>query len=155
MNWAKQTEEMFNNWQETQQTIWQNWLGLFQMNDISAQSQELWQKMLDAWQKSVEQTLTAQNESFTLWLEEAAKLEELPESTKRFIAQGQQMAQQWQTTQTEMWQNWFDMFGKSEISFLNLPGQKEAQKAYHNWQEAMQQMAESQMNWMKNWMPQS
>lgn len=155
MNWAKQTEETFNTWQEMQQTIWQNWLGMLQGSETMGQAQEFWQNMFDAWQKSVEQTLTAQNESFTLWLEEAGKMEGLPEAMQGFVTQGQHMMAQWQAAQSEMWQNWFDLIRKSEFNFANVPGQQEAQKAYQNWQETMQQMAETQMTWMKSWMPQT
>lgn len=149
MNWLKQSEDVVKTWTDAQQNIWQSWMSLMQTPSMSVPA--MWGKMLDAWQKSVDEALSAQDKSFQLWMAQAKDVENTPEQLQAWLTQGEEMTAQWQATQKQLWGTWFDLIRKADINMTAMPMQAQAQKAFQTWQESADKMMNAQSAWVKNW----
>lgn len=153
MNWAKQTEEMFKTWTDTQQKMWDGWMKTLQQEPGQNQAAAIWQKTVATWEETVNNTLKAQQEWTKMWAESLNNQPNVPEELNAWVKQSQEMAKRWSDTQEKLWQNWFDLMKKTEMATMNENWDQEAKKAFAGWQTSAQEMMDAQMEWVKIWAP--
>ena len=71
-DWAQQAREMNNRWLDVQQQLWANWFDLIKKNEpkTAGSWDKEGQKMVQAWQESVEKMLEAQHDWASHWTNE-------------------------------------------------------------------------------------
>ena len=153
MDWTKQSEEMFKSWSETQQKMWNSWLEALQQSASSAQAADVWQKTINTWQETVNNTLAAQAKWTDSWSESFEAQNGTPEEMAQWVEQTQKMAKQWNEAQQKLWQNWFDLMKRDDLTGIVNSWQEEGQKAFTSWQESVQKVMDAQMQWLKMWAP--
>jgi hypothetical protein len=68
--WFKQAQEMAKQWNETQQSLWQNWFGLIKQADVTKMTggwEEEGQKAFKNWQDSMQKVMDAQMDWIKMW----------------------------------------------------------------------------------------
>lgn len=152
MDWAKQSEEMFKSWSDTQKKMWDSWLETVQSGSAAMPGPQLWQKTVETWEQTVNNVLAAQSKWAETW-SDSFNPDNTPEEMAQWFKQTQGMVTQWNETQQRLWQNWFELIKKADVSNMTSSWEEEGQKAFKNWQEAMQKVMDAQMDWVNMWTP--
>ena len=152
MDWTKQSEEMFKNWRETQQKMWDSWLGAVQQGPSKAQAAETWQKAMETWEETVKNALAAQTEWTKQWAE-SVDGQDLPPEVANWLKQSQEMSEKFGTAQQQLWQGWFDLVKQADLTKLTGNWEEEGQNAFQQWQESAQKVMEAQQQWINMWLP--
>lgn len=152
MDWAKQSEEMFKSWTDTQKKIWDNWLEAVQKSTAPMQGAQVWQQTVKTWEDTVNNVLDAQNNWVDTWVN-SFDPDGTPEEMAHWFKQTQGMMKKWNETQQGLWKNWFDLAKQVDVSKMTTSWEEQGEKAFKNWQDSMQKVMNAQMDWMKMWAP--
>ena len=150
MDWTKQTQEMFKTWTDVQRKTWEGWLDTVKGFDASQPSQ-VWAETVDAWQKTVKNTLAAQVEGSRIWAESVTSAKDAPKESAEWAKQVQDMTKRWTEMQQQMWDNWFDVMKKSDPSKFAGNWEKEGQSFVKTWQDTVQKSMDTQAEWVRQW----
>ncbi len=153
MDWTKQSEEMMKAWTETQKKTWNIWMETVQQGSKQNQAAEMWQKIVDTWEQTINNTLEAQNEWTRMWAENFGAKTDLPKEATEWINQAQEMGKRWSETQQQLWRSWFELVKKADSAKMADAWGEEGQKAFKTWQESVQQVMDSQTEWAGMWTP--
>ena len=148
MEWMKQAEEMTKTWTEAQKKMWDNWLKTTQQSFGPSQVPEIWQKMVETWEGSVESTLDAQAEWMRMWANNLSSIEGTPKET---VDQVQEMAKRWSESQKQLWASWFEMARKFDPAKMPGLGEETGQQFFQVWQESAQKVMDAQAEWVRTW----
>lgn len=151
MDWTKQSQEMFQTWTDTQKKMWDSWLQTMQKGGEPFQNNEIWQKTIETWENTVNSTISTQAEWMHKWTDTLNSQKNVPDEFVKWAEQTDRMMDQWNTTQKQLWESWFDMMKKADLSNVSLPFDVESKKAFETWQESAQKIQEAQKQMMKMW----
>ncbi len=143
MDWTKQTQEMLKAWTETQTKMWDAWREGLQGTGRSAAT-DVWQKTLETWQKSVDDTFDAQAKLSKLWLDGLRSTRANPESMTEFSKQVEQMIQQMQQTQRRLWEGCFNALKGIDPRSSSGSWEEQAHQVFQHWQDIAQKAMEAQ-----------
>lgn len=148
-DWMKQAQDMVKQWTDSQQKMWENWVGT--MQGVGIQS-DTWQKSVDTWRDSVKKALDAQVAWAQFWADNMSastgSSQQISDWSKQFV----DMTKQWNETQTRLWDNWFETLKKSDPSAMSKNwNAEEMQKMVQVWQEYAQKAMEAQMEMTRMW----
>lgn len=152
IDWTKQTEQTFKAWTETQQKMWNSWLEMAQQ--ASGQALEpaaVWQKSIETWEQSVQNTLEAQSKWTQMWAESLSNTIGVPKEIAQLAQQAQEMNQNWNQAQRQLWQSWFALAKNIDPASMSNSWETEGKKAFETWQETAQKMMNAQAEWSKMW----
>lgn len=147
MEWAKQSEEMFKTWTETQKKLWEDCLKAMQGFGKSP-STEVWEKTVDTWHQTIQRVLEAQLEGARHWAESASTAKGSTEETAEWAKRGQELITRGTETQKQLWGNWFEFVKKLDVSNMTNWG-RDGQKFVQSCQETIQKALESQTEWVR------
>lgn len=149
MDWTKQTQDMLKAWTEAQGKMWDAWREGLQGTGQSAAT-DMWQKTIETWQKSVNDTFDAQAKLSKLWLDSLRSTRATPESMAELSKQVEQMIEQLQHTQRQLWGGCFSAL--KGIDPRNAPGSWEEQthQVFQQWQDIARKAMEAQAELVAN-----
>lgn len=151
MNWAKQTEDMFKTWSESQKTMWDTWLGMMQQGAAApAQTSAVWKATVETWEQVVKNSLNAQAEWTRIWVEGVTG-SGLPKELAEWAQQTHEMTKRWGEAQQQLWESWFDLMKKVDPAHMPEDWENESQKVFKSWQESTQKIMETQAEWVRRW----
>lgn len=145
MDWFKQAQDMFKVWTDSQQSMWESMKKTSQ--DLSEQPSKVWGKTVQAWENAVKNLIDTQ----ALWARMWARGASTDETTQGFVKTVEEMTHMWSQMQQQLWSNWFQMIRQFNLDDMNESMKLEATKAMKSWQENMQKMMDTQMEWVKQW----
>lgn len=149
MDWSDKVQDMMQSWTRTQQRMWSSWLETMQGPRRSL-SKELWERTVDTWQESVDNTLEAQSGWMQTWAESLKELQGSPESVTEWANRSQQGMKHWQETQKRLWRKWFELLRKTPPGAPpNSPEEVEALLAA--WQASAREALEAQIDMVSAW----
>jgi gas vesicle protein len=152
MTSEQQTQDTFAAWAAAQQKLMQSWMDTVR-GFTGGTGAALWNQTLDAWQRSVRQTMDAQNEWLRRWTESLSAGAGASQETQDRVREGQEMLQRWADAQRELWDGWFQVMrslgSSTEPDSVVRVGQSMAQM----WLGTTQRLMESQAEWVRRWMP--
>ena len=151
MDWTKQSQEMLQTWTDTQKKMWDGWLQTVQKSGAPFQNNEIWQKTIETWESTVNSTLSAQSEWMQKWTGTLNSQENVPDQFVKWAGQTEKMMEQWSSTQKQMWESWFEMMKKADLSKMAETFDAEGKKAFEAWQQSAQKLQETQEQMMKMW----
>lgn len=149
MDWTKQTQEMLKSWNETQQKMWGAWLAGVQGAGQSAAA-DAWQKTLDTWQKSVNDTFEAQGKLVKLWLDSMQSGEGKPASLSEWSKQTEEMIARLQESQRQLWDSGFAALRKADLRSMPGSWEQQAKQIFQDWQDATRKAMEAQAELIAN-----
>ena len=151
-DWNKQAEEMFNTWTGVQQQMWNNWLDMTQKTPAQPMNaNQVWQKSVETWENSVNNTLDAQNKWSQMWVENFSNIANVPKEALEMVQQAQEVQQNWNSAQRQLWLKWFELAKKIEPTAMMGGWDEEAQKAFQVWQESAQKIMKAHTEWARTW----
>ena len=143
MDESRPSANLIKTWADTQQQLLTNWFDT--MRGLGGTpSQATWHQTVEAWQKSVQETLDVQQEWISNWTEKLASAKGNPEELRGLLRQGQEQMQRWIDTERQIWQVWFDVV--KDINFAMKPetGTQASKNLVQVWQDAMSKMIDMQ-----------
>ena len=149
--WTKQTEEMFQSWNEAQKRLMETWSENLKKVGFP-QDSEIWGKSIQTWQETVEKSSQAQREMTNSWIENLSSMDGIPEQVQNSAQRYREMSEQWRTTQDDLWGNWFEMLKSFEPSTLSGGWMDMFKDPLNAWQKATEKVLEGQSSWMKTWL---
>jgi hypothetical protein len=149
-DWQEQAKNMYATWSDTQKSLLENWTESVQ--SISGTPDTAWwDKTLEVWEKTVENAFSSQAEMTESWIGNMSGIEGMPAQAIESLERFQEMAGQWQGTQNDLWNRWFEMVkGLSPVQSTEQMTDA-FQTQLKTWQEATQKVMEAQEEWMKIW----
>lgn len=151
MDWTEQSEAMINNWMDMQKKMWDTFFTSMPEFNKSP-SQKVWEQAIETGQLSLKNTLAAQKEWLGNWVEYLGTLQGVPEQVLDSARQMQDMADRWAETQEQLWQNWFDVLKKFDMSKVSSGWMGAVQDPYQMWKDNTQKIMQAQAEWMNTWM---
>ena len=140
-------QNLINDWMQGQQKLWQDWVqSVQQAAGGAAGSGPPWTQGLSRWQEAVEKTLETQKQATRAWAEQVAKMEGAPDEMKRWASEGVNLVDQWTDAQHKLWQQWFDLMGKSSPA-AGMPGEEHVKQLMSGWEQMAGQMQALQRQW--------
>src|SRR5438105_1998081 len=100
MDESRPSANLIKTWADTQQQLLTNWLDTVRRLG-GTPSREVWRQTVEAWHKSVQETLDAQAEWTRNWTETLATAKGTPEELRSLIQQGQEQLQHWIAAQRQ------------------------------------------------------
>ena len=151
MDGPKHTQEMMKSWTEIQQTIWDSW---FQTLGESGKSQTTgaWQKTIDSWQKSVNNTLAAQSKLMHMWIDSLNNAKGNFDQVTEWVRQAEEMTRRMNEAQQHLWDNCFETLKKADPGKMPASWEQEGRKIFQTWQESARQAMETQIELASRWM---
>lgn len=149
MNYTKQAEKMFSNWNEMQKQALNNWQNFLQSDMNSFSPTELWQKSLQAWEETVHKSVATHAELMDVWVSSLKEQENVPAEFVQWAEQTQSMHAQFAENQDKLWKSWFELMKKVQPDQAVSSLEEESRKAYKVWQESFQKIIEAQSNWVE------
>lgn len=143
MDWSKQTQDMLKSWSETQKKMWDAWLSGLQATGPSAAT-DAWQKTIDTWQKSVNDTFDAQARLTKLWLQGLKSTPAGTGSAAEWTKQAEQMFERLQHSQRQLWESCFTALKKADLRKMPGAWEQQARQIFQNWQDAARRAMEAQ-----------
>ena len=134
---------LMQNWMEQQQKMWHDWLQIMQQAAGGGSAAQPWTQGLGRWQEAVEQTLDTQKQAIRAWADQVAGVEGAPEEMKRWASEGVKVMDQWTDAQHKMWQQWFELMGRSGSG----GGEDQVKQLTSGWEQMASQMQELQRQW--------
>ena len=150
MDESRPGANLIKTWADTQQQQLTNWFdtmrGLGGMPSLAT-----WHQTVEAWQKSVQETLDVQAEWTRNWTEALASAKGNPEKLRGLFEQGQEQLQRWIDTERQIWQVWFDIV--KDIKFAMKPGcgAQAGENLVQVWQDAVSKMIDMQSSLLRPW----
>lgn len=149
MDWSDKVQDMMQAWTKTQQKLWSGWLENMQGMG-QAPGLELWEKTIDTWQESVNNTLDAQSNWMQTWAENLKHVQGAPETLTSWAARSQEGMQRWNETQRKLWENWFRMLKHAAPESMP-KSSEEAEVLLQEWQASARDAMETQIEVMSSW----
>jgi hypothetical protein len=150
MDESRPSANLIKTWADTQQQLLTNWFDT--MRGLGGTpSQATWHQTVEAWQKSVKETLDVQAEWARNWTETLASAKGNPEELRNLLRQGQEQMQRWIDTERRLWQVWFDIV--KDINFAMEPrtGTQAGKNLVQVWQDAVSKMTDMQSSLVRQW----
>jgi hypothetical protein len=150
MDESKPGANLVKMWADTQQQLLTNWFdtmrGLGGMPSLAT-----WRQTVEAWQKSVKETLDVQAEWIRNWTETLASAKGTSEELRGQLRQGQEQMLRWIDIQRQTWQVWFDIV--KDINFAAEPGTgaQAGKNLVQVWQDAVSKMTAMQSSLVRQW----
>jgi len=148
--WTEQAEKMFKAWGDAQKSLMDKWVESVKYFR-GAPDTEMWQKTLEIWEETVKNTFSSQSKWMESWVENLKSMEGLPKQAVDSVDRFLEMAGRWNSTQEELWAQWFEMlkgFDFSQPAEILTETMKNPLQA---WQQATQKVMDAQAEWMKIW----
>lgn len=152
MDESRPSANLIKTWADTQQLLLTNWFDT--MRGLGGTpSLATWHQTVEAWQKSVKETLDVQAEWTRNWTETLASAKGTPEELASLLGQGQEQMQRWIDTERQIWQVWFDIV--KDLNFAVEPGTgvQAGKNLVQVWQEAVSKMMAMQSSLVRQWTP--
>ncbi len=150
MNWTQQFEDMMKNWTDMQKKVWDNFFET--MGGLGkSQSSKAWEHTVSVGEDALKNMFKTQAEWIGAWIEGLSAIEGMPEAALQAARQFQEMAKRWNTTQEELWANWFKMVKNFDPARM-ATGWSEPPDLFKTFQETTQKIIETQTEWMRSWM---
>jgi len=152
MDERRPSANLIKTWADTQQRLLTNWFDT--MRGLGGTpSLATWHQTVEAWQKSVKETLDVQAEWTRNWTEALASAKGSPEELARLLEQGKEQMQRWIDTERQIWQIWFDIV--KDINFTMEPrtGVQAGKNLVQVWQDAVFKMMAMQSSLVRQWTP--
>ena len=153
MDWTKQNEEMFKAWTQAQTKMWEAYAESVS-NFGKTPGQKYWEQTIAAGEELVKNSFTAQAEWMKTWADNFKEMDGMPEGSAEALAQFQEMAERWTSTQENLWAAWFDMLKKFDPSQFGGTWGNMPKDPFQAWQESTKQVMDAQMAWTRAWMDQ-
>jgi len=105
-------ENILKSWTEAQKRLWDSLstaLPAFRPPEGMDLWQETYQKNLTAWESAVKQSLAVQAAWIKQWADRVANEQATPENMAEWTHQVEEVMQRWIDTQTQLWDDWFEM----------------------------------------------
>jgi hypothetical protein len=150
MDESRPSANLIKTWADTQQQLLTNWFDT--MRGLGGTpSQATWHQTVEAWQKSVKETLDVQAEWARNWTETLASAKGNPQELRNLLRQGQEQMQRWIDTERRLWQVWFDIV--KDINFAMEPrtGTQAGKNLVQVWQDAVSKMTDMQSSLVRQW----
>jgi hypothetical protein len=147
MEWTKQSEDMLKTWNETQKKMWDEWTKAIQGFGKSPSAQ-VWEKTLETWNQTIQKVLDSQVEGARLWAEKFTTAKGMPQENVELAKQGQEMIIRWTETQKHLWENWFDLLKKLDVSNA-VNWSTDGPKFLQQWQETIKKAFDAQAEWLR------
>ena len=148
MEATKQSEDVMKRWTEAQTKMWSDWLKAMQ-GVARPPSTQIWEGTVEAWDRSIQNTLDAQLEWTRHWAETFAVGSNSPKEMVDWAKQGQEMLSRLIDTQKLLWRNWFEIVKKLDPSDLGEAWQRQGPKLLQVWEEAVRKSLEAQQEWTR------
>ena len=156
MDWFKESQTMMQAWTESQKKLWDNWVDTFDVNAKQMKTTEVWEKALETWEETVNSSLDMQTQWAHFWAENISSQKMIiPAEMTEWAKQTEAMTERWSETQRELWQSWFKLIKKADAAKMAEAWGEEGQKAFQTWQESTQEIMTAQMEWAKQWKPET
>ena len=133
-----------------QQTLLTQWIETMRSLG-SGQGTTMWNETIQAWERSVQQSLDAQTTWVRSWTESLANANGIPQEMRDQVRAGQEALQQWTDAQRQLWQNWFGVIQNLNPSLEPGTGAQAGQNIAQLWQETMSRLVETQTEWARRW----
>jgi hypothetical protein len=150
MDESRPSANLIKTWADTQQQLLTNWFdtirGLGGMPSLAT-----WRQTVEAWQKSVNETLDVQAEWIRNWTETLATAQGTPEELRSLIRQGQEQTQRWIDAQRQIWQVWFDIVKDINVAVEPGTGVPTGKNLVQIWQDAVSKMMHMQSSLVQQW----
>ena len=147
---SRPSANLIKTWADTQQQLLTNWFdtmrGLGGMPSLAT-----WRQTVEAWQKSVKETLDVQAEWTRNWTETLATAPGTPEELRSLIRQGQEQMQRWIDAQRQIWQVWFDIVKDINVAMESGTGVPTGKDLVQIWQDAVSKMINMQSSLVRQW----
>lgn len=140
-------QNLITDWIQGQQKLWQEWMQNVQQAPGAGSGAQPWTQGLSRWQEAVEQTLETQKQATRAWAEQVAKVEGAPEEMKRWASEGVKLVDQWSDAQRKLWQQWFDLMGKTSPA-SGMPGEEHLRQLMGGWDQMAEQMQTLHRQWL-------
>lgn len=137
-------------WADTQQKLLTNWLDTVRRFG-GTPSMEVWRQTVEAWEKSVKETLDAQAQWSRDWTATLNSARGTPEELSGLIQQGQEQLQRWIVVQQQLWQGWFDIVKSINLAMEPGTGAQAGQNLLQIWQDATYKMINAQTTLVRQW----
>ena len=105
-------ENILKSWTEAQKRLWDSLstaLPAFRPPEGMDLWQETYQKNLTAWESAVKLSLAVQAAWIKQWADRVANEQATPENMAEWTHQVEEVMQRWIDTQTQLWDDWFEM----------------------------------------------
>ncbi len=149
-DWQEQAKNMYKTWSDTQKTLLENWTETVE-SFTGKPDTAWWDKAMETWEKTVENAFSSQTEMTESWISNMSAIDGMPAQAVESLERFQEMAGQWQGTQQDLWNRWFEMV--KEFSPVEPTEQMSDlfRDQVKTWQEATQKVMEAQEEWMRVW----
>jgi hypothetical protein len=150
MDENRPSANLIKMWADTQQRLLTNWFDT--MRGLGGMpSQATWYQTVEAWQKSVNETLDVQAEWIRNWTETLASARGTSEELGALLRQGQEQMQRWIDTQRQLWQIWFDIMKNSNFAVQPGASTQSGKNLVQVWQDAVSRMIALQSSLVRQW----
>jgi len=150
MDWAKQSEEMVNNWTKIQKQLMETYFE--SMSEMTkSPSEKLWDTTVSTGKQAIKNTLSAQDEWVRSWIDYLKSIEGLPKQALESAEQFQDMSKNWLKTQGQLWDSWFEMLKKLDMTKMTSSWGTASSSPFQAWQDSTQKIMEAQAEWMRAW----
>ena len=150
MDESRPSANLIKTWADTQMLLLTNWFDT--MRGLGATpSLAAWHQTVEAWQKSVKETLDVQAEWARNWTEKLASAKGNPEELRGLLRQGQEQMQRWIDTERRLWQVWFDIVKDINFGMQPRTGTQAGKNLVQVWQDAVSKMTDMQSSLVRQW----
>lgn len=151
MDWTEQAQEMANNWTEMQKKLMDTYFE--SVSEMSkSPSEKLWDQTIATGKQAIANTLNAQKDWLNTWVENLKAIDGMPVQATESAEQYRQLSVNWLDTQNKLWDSWFEMLRKFDMSSYSGMGSGAATNPFQAWQESSTKIMEAQVAWMNSWM---
>ncbi|NJK80511.1 MAG: hypothetical protein HC876_19360 [Chloroflexaceae bacterium] len=146
--WNTRATEMVKMWSDSQQKMWENWLGAMRGMTMTSPTanREMWEKSVDVWQDSIQMALDTQVTWTQFWADSIVTVSGNSQQVNDWSSQTLEMSRQWTARQKELWTEWFKALKTADMAtMMKTFSPDEMMKMMQTWQESAQKMMEAQM----------
>ena len=151
INWTTQTEELLQNWTETQKKIWGGWVDATEQQVAQTQQADIWRKTVDTWEAAVKNGLETQRELTKSLSDSGSAVPNVPKDLLDWAEQTEALGTRWNAAQTELWESYFSMVRKAVPVKMLGTFDEENQKLFATWQESVEKISAAQSTWAQMW----
>ncbi len=144
MNWADEAEKILKTWTDTQEQIWKSWAP----PATSESPEDAWNRGLELWQQSIQQTLDAQSEAMKMWASVAQQGGAPAPEFSRYFPALQDMFGQWTTAQQQLWSQWVETLKSIDPGKLNETWQEQGDDLAQQFSASTKSMMDAQQQAM-------
>lgn len=140
MNWADEAEKILKSWADTQEQLWKSWAP----PATSESPQEMWNRGLELWQQSIQQTLDAQSEAMKMWASLGQQGGATTPEFSRYFPVLQDMFGQWAAAQQQLWSRWVETLKSIDPGKVNELWQERGDELMQQFSESTNQIMDAQ-----------